>query len=115
MDKSSIIKSARGQEEEKVGFSLKLPKSLKSQLQELSEKESVSMNALIVATLQAMMNDECGKSLKLAKSILIPYRTLLLDDIEQIEAHGLTDNEEYTSRYESNQSTIENINIVLGE
>jgi len=113
MDKSSIIKSARGQEEEKVGFSLKLPKNLKNQLQALSEKESVSMNALIVATLQSMINDKCGKDLKLAKNILIPYRESLLEENHQLNLHGIS-NEELESRYESNQSSINNINQLLG-
>ena len=49
MDKKSIIQAVKQQEEEKVGFSLKLPVGLKNELQRVATEESIYMNALIVA------------------------------------------------------------------
>ncbi|MDP3586849.1 MAG: hypothetical protein Q8R58_02250 [Sulfuricurvum sp.] len=71
MDKNSIIKSVKRQDEEKVAFSLKLPASLKDQLQEISEKESISMNALIVAALNSFIDDDCGVTIRKLKSLLM--------------------------------------------
>lgn len=64
MNKKSIIQSVKRQEEEKVAFSLKLPASVKEQLHKTAENESISMNSLIVATLQSMLDDDCGKELE---------------------------------------------------
>lgn len=112
MDKSSIIKSAKGHEEEKVGFSLKLPKNLKDQLQEVSEKESVSMNALIVATLQAMINDECGKELKQAKNLLLDYRKIVAEQALYFERYQPSQDQEF----EADQilDKLAQINYILG-
>lgn len=113
MDRKSIIQSAKGHEEEKVGFSLKLPKGLKDQLQEVSDKEKVSMNALIVATLQAMMDDECGKQLRLAKKLLLDYRKTLEHKVDHYTMYPPRDNDE---AYESEQldSKWFQINNLLG-
>lgn len=115
MDKSRIIKSAKRQDEEKVGFSLKLPKSVKDQLQTLSEKESVSMNALIVAALQSMIDDECGKELKNAKSHLIDHRNSMQDFISAIDVANGSLDEEIILRYEEYQVKVSEINSILGE
>ena len=88
MNKKKILSTLKKQEEEKVGFSLKLPVSLKEQLQKLSETENVSMNALIVATLESMINDECGKQLILAKTLLAETRNELEETIRQIDKDG---------------------------
>ncbi|MBU0721496.1 hypothetical protein KJ877_09145 [bacterium] len=89
MDKNKIIKSVKRQEEEKVAVSLKLPASLKEQLQKLGEKESISMNSLIVATLHSLIDDDCGKELREAKSLLLEFYSRIVHDIEGIEKHGL--------------------------
>ena len=113
MDKKSIIQSARGHDEEKVGFSLKLPKGLKDQLQEVSNKENVSMNALIVATLQAMIEDKCGEQLRLAKNLLLDYRKMIEPKVAHYEMYSPMNNEEI---YECEQlkSTWFQINKLLG-
>ncbi|UFS62991.1 hypothetical protein LOH54_02430 [Sulfurimonas sp. HSL-3221] len=54
--KATLI--ARGQDEEKVGISLKIPKSLKERLQDYSEQQSVSMNALISAFIELGLDDD---------------------------------------------------------
>ena len=89
MNKNKIIQSVKRQEEEKVGFSLKLPASLKNQLQKVAEAESISMNALIVATLQSMIDDECGKEIALAKSLLSDYKNDLSLNIERLKEYGI--------------------------
>lgn len=89
MDKSKIIKAVKRQEEEKVAVSLKLPASLKEQLQTVGEKESISMNSLIVATLQSFIDDDCGKELREAKGLLTELYGRILHDIEGIEYHGV--------------------------
>lgn len=71
MDKNSIIKSLKRQDEEKVAFSLKMPATLKDELQAISENENVSMNGLIVAALQSFIDDDCGETIRNLKSILL--------------------------------------------
>jgi len=116
MDKSNIIKSLKGQDEEKVGFSLKLPKSLKEELHSLCEKESVSMNALIVATLQSLVNDECGKSLKVAKSILLEFRTDTVNTLKNLDTNdnGVYIDEDEARHAMNLQSKIHKIDEFLG-
>lgn len=116
MDKSNIIKSLKGQDEEKVGFSLKLPKSLKEELHSLCEKESVSMNALIVATLQSLVNDECGKSLKVAKGILLECRTSTVNTFNNIETknNGAYSDEDEARYAMSLKNRIHKIDEFLG-
>jgi len=115
MDKSNIIKSLKGQDEEKVGFSLKLPKSLKEELHSLCEKESVSMNALIVATLQSLVNDECGKSLKMARGILLECRTSTANTFNSIETNNGAYSDEDEAKYAIKlQNRIHKIDEFLG-
>lgn len=113
MDRNSIIQSARGHEEEKVGFSLKLPKGLKDQLQEVSDKEKVSMNALIVATLQAMIDDKCGKELKQAKRLLLDYRKMIEPKLNHYEMYGPQDFDDQME-CDNLTSTYSQINKLLG-
>ena len=113
MDKANIIKLAKGAEEEKIGFSLKLPKSLKDQLQEVSEEENVSMNALIVAALQSMFSDAGGEQLKLARNLLLDYRKMIEPKVAHYEMYEPSSIEE---EMEANHilSTYSQINKLLG-
>ena len=112
MDRSRIIKSAK-QDDEKVGFSLKLPSRLKDELQNLSKEESVSMNALIVATLESLINDDCGKELKQAKQLLLEYRGFLTDKQKPFKNRDFA-NEEEQNYYFGLQNTIDSIDKILG-
>lgn len=94
MDKNSIIKSVKRQEEEKVAFSLKIPASVKEQLQIISEHESVSMNSLIVATLQSFIDDECGTEVRHLKDLLSSAKSYIEFDIEDA-TYRATDPEEF--------------------
>lgn len=89
MDRSKIISTVKRQEEEKIGFSLKMPISLKEQLQTLAQSESISMNALIVTTLQSMLDDECGKQLAVARTLLSSSKEIVQKTITQLEESGL--------------------------
>ena len=96
MNRNKIVSTVKRQEEEKVGFSLKLPISVKEELQKISEKENISMNSLIVATLQSMIDDECGQQLLIAKTLLTEYRLKVAKEIEDIDYIGIDgDNVEY--------------------
>lgn len=116
MDMNTIIKSVQGQDEEKVGFSLKLPKSLKEELQTLCEDKSISMNGLIVATLQSLVRDDCGKEIKTMKRLLLSYR----EDINKRIVYLEKGFEQHDGDFESNQehseleSTLQTINKILG-
>ena len=92
MNRNKIVSTVKRQEEEKVGFSLKLPISVKEELQKISEKESISMNSLIVATLQSMIDDECGQQLLIAKTLLTEYRLKVAKEIEDIDYIGVDGN-----------------------
>lgn len=81
MDKNSIIKSLKRQDEEKVAFSLKMPATLKDELQTISENENVSMNGLIVAALQSFIDDDCGETIRNLKGLLL--RTKEYVDFDQ--------------------------------
>lgn len=113
MNKRQIISNAKKEDEEKVGFSLKIPKSLKEQLQSLAETESVSMNALIVATLESLINDDCGKELKQAKQLLLEYRGFLTDKQKPFKNRDFV-NEEEQDYYFGLQNTIDSIDKILG-
>lgn len=107
MDKKSIIESVKRQEEEKVGFSLKLPSSLKDQLQSLAESEKISMNALIVATMQSLLDDECGKKLSIAKNLLVDYKSYLSNSISDLEEIGIDpDNANSYEKCKSNYKQV---------
>ena len=67
MDVKKIIKSAKKEEDEKVGFSLKIPRETKKKLQEICNKEKVSMNALIVATIEEMIEEESKQAQEVSK------------------------------------------------
>ena len=111
MNRNKIVSAVKRQEEEKVAFSLKLPISVKEELQRISEKESISMNSLIVATLQSMIDDECGKQLLIAKTLLSNYKTNVNSEIEHIDMIGLDgDNVEY---YQKMLNTRKQINDFL--
>jgi len=115
MDKKSIIQAVKQQEEEKVGFSLKLPAGLKDELQRVATEESISMNALIVATLQSMVNDECGKDLKVARGILLECRTSTVNTFNSIETSNGAYSDEDEARYAvSLESRIHKIDEFLG-
>ena len=92
MNRNKIVSAVKRQEEEKVGFSLKLPISVKEELQKISEKENISMNSLIVATLQSMIDDECGQQLLIAKTLLTEYRLKVAKEIEDIDYIGVDGN-----------------------
>lgn len=110
MDKNKIIKSVKRQEEGKVAVSLKLPASLKEQLQKLAEEESISMNSLIVATLHSLIDDDCGKELREAKGLLLEFYGRIISDIEGIEAHGVdADNAVYYSKALGMKKQIEEL------
>lgn len=100
MDKNSIIKSVKRQDEEKVAFSLKLPASLKDQLQEISDKASISMNGLIVASLQSFVDDDCGETIKKLKSLLMSAQKYVDFDDESAYEHitSKEDHQEFNRR-----------------
>lgn len=115
MDKKSIIQAVQQQEEEKVGFSLKLPAGLKDELQQIASDESISMNALIVATLQSLVRDDCGKSLKLARGILLDCRTSTVNTFNRIETKNGAYSDEDEARYATSlQNRIHKIDEFLG-
>lgn len=113
MDKNGIIKSVKRQEQEKVAFSLKLPASLKDQLQEISEKESVSMNSLIIAVLQSFINDECGEKLKKATRFAIEYKETLSSNFEEVLSSPR--NEVNTEKRAQIQAEMQAVNAFLQE
>ena len=116
MDKNSIVKSVQGQDEEKVGFSLKLPISLKEELQSFCEEKSISMNALIVATLNSLMNDDCGNEIKSMKRLLLSYRDNLINRVTLISNAFEKDDAslETHQEYDGLLSTLETIDKILG-
>lgn len=112
MDKNSIIKSVKRQEEEKVAFSLKLPATLKEQLQTLAEKESISMNALIVASLQSLMDDECGKAIAHAKAVLSDCKKHIMPRVLYFAENGVDDREE-AEELSALQGTLHSIDTFM--
>ena len=56
MSLNDAIKHAKAQEQEKEAISLKVPASLKQQLQKIAEENSVSMNNLISSILHDVLN-----------------------------------------------------------
>ena len=77
MRKKAVL-LAKGQDEEKVGISLKIPKSLKERLQKYSEMQSVSMNALITACIELMLDEDYNE-------LLLRIYAELRDEAESIK------------------------------
>jgi predicted transcriptional regulator len=94
MDKNRIIKSVKRQEEEKVAVSLKLPASLKDQLQTIAEKESISMNSIIVAVIQSFIDDDCGKKLQEASRWLNERKDSLSYEFYRLRDDGVSSADE---------------------
>lgn len=111
MDKNSIIKSVKRQDEEKVAFSLKLPASLKDHLQEIAEKESISMNALIVAALNSFIDDDCGVTIRKLKSLLM--RTKEYVDFDEEAAYEKLTSYEEQQQYLKHCDLCQEINNVF--
>ena len=110
MDRNKIVSTVKRQEEEKVGFSLKLPISVKEELQKISEKENISMNSLIVATLQSMIDDECGQQLAIARTLLSTYKSRIVRELEQYEYEGLDpDSYEYYNKISFDKRQIDEL------
>lgn len=71
----TVIKKAKGDEEKKIGVSLKMTESFKNKLQITADENNVSLNALIIAMLETVYEEkECAYSLnekymKLAEQI----------------------------------------------
>lgn len=121
MDKNSIIKSVKRQEEEKVAVSLKLPASLKDQLQAIAEKESISMNSLIVAVIQSFLDDDCGIKIKQmednfkAKGALVQnWLESYLNQLDVQLGYPVTDPDDFAN-HEFVKIEIHNINTYLKE
>jgi len=101
MYKKKIISKVKMLDEEKVAVSLRLPISLKQELQNYSEKENISMNSLIIETMYSLINDECGaeieklnSELSLAHEIVQYFEDILVLSEDEIcnlsETNGLT-------------------------
>jgi hypothetical protein len=110
MNRNKIVSAVKRQEEEKVGFSLKLPISVKEELQKISEKENISMNSLIVATLQSMIDDECGQQLAIARTLLSSYKNRIVQELERYEYEGLDqDSYEYYNKISFDKRQIDEL------
>lgn len=91
MYKKRIISKVKMLDEEKVAVSLRLPISLKKELQEYSDKEKVSMNTLIIETMYSLINDECGAEIdkltteiNLAREIIEYFKDIIVLSDEEI-------------------------------
>lgn len=121
MDRKKIIESVKRQDEEKIGFSLKMPVSMKQRLQRISEKDSISMNALIVATLDSFINDDCGNDLRYGKKLLADVNSLIKhyipDDREEHEIMMQCSSEEeytvYNNQIQNRKDLYRNISNFL--
>lgn len=58
---TEAIKKAKGDEEKKVGVSLKMPESFRNKLQNVADKNNVSLNALIIAMLETVFESQEDK------------------------------------------------------
>lgn len=104
MSLANILKIAKGEDEEKVGISLKVPVSIKSKLEDFSKENDVSLNALINAMIVNGFND-----VPVDKELYME-----LNDLEKRLINGgyLLDEEnggEYFEGYFCNPGAIENV------
>jgi len=113
MNKNKILSKVKRLEEEKVGFSLKIPVSLKNDLQNLAENEKISMNSLIVMTLQSLLDDDSGKQLQVAKNLIINCKVLVEKEIQIIDEYGIDGDN--VKHYQYMINTLSSINQFLKE
>ena len=104
MNKSKIISKVKMLDEEKVAVSLRLPVSLKKELQTYCDKEKISMNSLIIESMYSFINDECGSEieqleskLKSARRIIEYFKDMITLSEDEIEnwsrTYGLPESE----------------------
>lgn len=122
MDLNKAIKMAKGEEEEKVSVSLKLPTTLKTQLQEVADTNSVSVNALVNSIIDLAINgnnDEViDKSLYKELTSLIDYMESIHDDTGVQMSGYLVNDSGFPETIAHIQNTIDRINVlkkILGE
>ncbi|MDK9694213.1 MAG: hypothetical protein OEL19_08220 [Sulfurimonas sp.] len=108
MNRTKIIATVKSQEEDKVPFSLKLPASLKEEIQTLAEKESISMNSLVVATLQSLINDDCGRELDSLSTKL----NLATEIISYVEDFVVVPDEELQQMFSTTGQSASQIPII---
>ena len=113
MNKNKILSKVKRLEEEKVGFSLKIPVSLKNDLQNLAENEKISMNSLIVMTLQSLLDDDSGKQLQVAKNLILNCKVLVEKEIQIIDEIGIDGDN--VKHYQYMVNTLSSINQFLKE
>jgi len=113
MNKNKILSKVKRLEEEKVGFSLKIPVSLKNDLQNLAENEKISMNSLIVMTLQSLLDDDSGKQLQVAKNLILNCKVLVEKEIQIIDEYGIDGDN--VKHYQYMINTLSSINQFLKE
>lgn len=93
--RKKVVKLAKGQDEEKVGISLKVPKNLKDRLYVFSEQEDVSMNALITSCIELMLDDTCGNLLTQIDIFLVEEIGKLSHKMEDFELIDEDDEKRY--------------------
>jgi len=101
--RKKAVELAKGQEDEKVGISLKIPKNLKDRLQLFSEQENVSMNSLITSCIELMLDDSCGNILKQIDIVLTDEIAELSDILNR---QGYIEMEE-VEEYEKTKITLD--------
>jgi len=91
MDKLNIIKKSKQIEEDREGISLKLPVSLKKEVQDTAKEVNVTMNTLITETLKSMVNNEAGTKIEQGKKIIRDYKKSLEKKVKKLEYSILND------------------------
>jgi len=76
MNIKKAISLAKGNDEERVGFNLKIPKTLKSEFEHFCKENDVSVTAMILALMRTVLDEELKDSknensiVELQKSIM---------------------------------------------
>jgi hypothetical protein len=89
---STAIQKAKGDEEKKIGVSLKMPESFKNKLQATADENGVSLNALIIAMLETVYesNDKSNNIYERYKELSNEIRNYdeLIDNNVQFDELG---------------------------
>lgn len=94
--KSSIIRNLKKDNEEQIGFSLRLPATVKTDFQKLADNHNVSANSLYVEVLKEFLYGNISKNEQKIIRFLKDYKTILSRELEEIEENNLEeDQKEY--------------------
>lgn len=111
--KNKILKKLK-KDDNQVAFSIRLPLTLKTDLQTFANKNSVSANSLITLVLEEFMYGNFSSNEKKIIELLTAFNNLLQEEFNNIHDNNLEDDID-PEIYQGMKDRKEQLNILLEE